>query len=209
MASRVCGSATRAVSSTVSVPISARTRGLASRLWYQSGFVGAPPLEANTAKPSPTAWYIIGLTRSWPVLAPTVCSSRSGAPSNGPPTLPSLARNSAMILLFQSSGMPGEPGRRAGSFPGAGQQAASERDVPVGAAPRRGLGDRAGHGLPGPGGLDDLVDHAERDRAGEPAGLALVLGRELGLDLVPLPGRRGGQRAPVQDPDRCDRAHHG
>src|SRR5690349_9420674 len=46
--------------------------------------------------------YIIGFTRSCPVLAPTVCRSSSGAPSNGPPTLPSLARNSSMILLFQS-----------------------------------------------------------------------------------------------------------
>src|SRR4029077_15057377 len=46
--------------------------------------------------------YIIGFTRSCPVLAPTVCRSSSGAPSNGPPTLPWLARNSSMILLFQS-----------------------------------------------------------------------------------------------------------
>src|SRR5437762_8928681 len=46
--------------------------------------------------------YIIGFTRSCPVLAPTVCRSSSGAPSNGPPTLPSLVRNSSMILLFQS-----------------------------------------------------------------------------------------------------------
>src|SRR6266496_2027405 len=46
--------------------------------------------------------YIIGFTRSCPVLAPTVCKRSTGAPSNGPPTLPSLARNSSMILLFQS-----------------------------------------------------------------------------------------------------------
>src|SRR6266581_301024 len=46
--------------------------------------------------------YIIGFTRSCPVLAPTVCRRSTGAPSNGPPTLPSLARNSSIILLFQS-----------------------------------------------------------------------------------------------------------
>ncbi len=45
-----------------------------------------------------------GLTRSWPVRAPVVCSRSSVPPSNGPPTLPPFARNSSMILLFQSSG---------------------------------------------------------------------------------------------------------
>src|ERR1700722_6805893 len=103
MRSRSAPSATRAVNSAVPVPISALTRGWARRLWYQSGLVGAPPLEANTARPSPVSWYIMGLTRGWPLLAPTVCSSSRGAPSKLPPTLPPLARNSAMILLFQSS----------------------------------------------------------------------------------------------------------
>src|SRR5262245_42344436 len=48
---------------------------------------------------------ITGLTRSLPLLAPVVCSRSSVAPSNGPPTLPPLARNSAMMLSFQLSAM--------------------------------------------------------------------------------------------------------
>src|SRR6516162_3899965 len=100
--SRSAPRATRARSFTVVVPISASTLGWASRLWYQSGLVGAPLLEAKTAYPPGTGRYIIGFTRGCPVLAPTVCRSSSGAPSNWPPTLPPLARNSSMILLFQS-----------------------------------------------------------------------------------------------------------
>lgn len=87
----------------VSVPISAVTSGFATRLWYQSGWVGSPALEAKTAaRPSPRSWYIIGLTRSLPLRAPTVWSRRRGAPVKFPPTLPPLARNSSMVWRFQS-----------------------------------------------------------------------------------------------------------
>ena len=48
-------SATSASTSKVSVPTSTVARGLATRLWYQSGLVGAPALEANTASCSPSA----------------------------------------------------------------------------------------------------------------------------------------------------------
>ncbi len=41
--------ATRAVNRCFWVPISASTAGCATRLWYQSGLVGAPALDANTA----------------------------------------------------------------------------------------------------------------------------------------------------------------
>src|ERR671918_368374 len=100
--SRSSPSATRARFSTVSMPISTVTTGLALRLWNQSGLVSAPPLEAKMATSSPTGWYATGLTRSLPVLAPRVWRRSTFAPSNGPPTLPSLARNSSMILAFQS-----------------------------------------------------------------------------------------------------------
>ncbi len=90
------------MTSKVSVPTSTRASGCALRLWNQSGLVSAPDLDAKTASPSPTAWYIIGLTRSWPLLAPVLCSNSRGAPANDPPTLPSLARNSAMTLSFQA-----------------------------------------------------------------------------------------------------------
>jgi len=64
-------------------------------LWYQSGWVAAPALEANTAiEPLPRSRYIIGLIGSLPDLAPVVCSSSSGASSKLPPTLPPFARNS-------------------------------------------------------------------------------------------------------------------
>src|SRR5439155_2523105 len=46
--------------------------------------------------------YIVGVTYSRPLLRPRWCSSAIGAPSKTPPTLPSLARNSAMVFAFQS-----------------------------------------------------------------------------------------------------------
>src|ERR1700722_16658531 len=48
--------------------------------------------------------YIVGVTYSRPLLRPRWCSRTMGAPSKLPPTLPSFARNSAMVLAFQSSG---------------------------------------------------------------------------------------------------------
>src|ERR1700760_3297740 len=47
--------------------------------------------------------YITGVTNSRPLLRPRWCSRTIGAPSKGPPTLPSLARNSVMVFAFQSS----------------------------------------------------------------------------------------------------------
>src|ERR1700694_1754527 len=53
-----------------------------------------------------------GTVRAWPLLAPLVVSSSIGPPSNGPPTLPLLARNSSMIDRLKSfmSAMAGPPG---------------------------------------------------------------------------------------------------
>src|SRR6266699_2455941 len=48
--------------------------------------------------------YIAGVTCSRPLLRPRWCTRTSGAPSKTPPTLPWLARNSAMVFAFQSSG---------------------------------------------------------------------------------------------------------
>src|SRR6267143_2600606 len=45
-----------------------------------------------------------GLTRSVPLLAPAWGRSRTGLPSQNPPTFPSLVRNSLMIDEFQSLG---------------------------------------------------------------------------------------------------------
>src|SRR6516164_11042499 len=47
--------------------------------------------------------YIVGVTYSRPLLRPRWCSRTIGAPSKLPPTLPSFARNSAMVFAFQSS----------------------------------------------------------------------------------------------------------
>src|SRR5215471_21381905 len=113
--------------------------------------------------------YIIGFTRSCPVLAPTVCRSSSGAPSNGPPTLPSLARNSSMILLFQSdisgtlillssafagahrpvAALPcatGQPQPHAGSFPRRKEELSKARPSRLGSGRR--LTACAGRGYP-------------------------------------------------------------
>src|SRR6267378_2170881 len=42
------------------------------------------------------------MTYSLPLVRPAVCITTIGAPSNGPPTLPSFARNSSMVCVFQS-----------------------------------------------------------------------------------------------------------
>src|SRR5450432_939235 len=46
--------------------------------------------------------YIIGLTYSRPLWRPRACTKTIGAPWKGPPTLPSFARNSAMVFAFHS-----------------------------------------------------------------------------------------------------------
>ena len=51
-------------------------------------------------------------------------------------------------------------------------------------------------------GLDDLVDHADLQRPVDPAGDLLVLGGELRVQRLALPGRRRGQLLAVQDADR-------
>src|SRR6516225_4088647 len=102
MASRSGPVTGTAVARRVCVPSSTVTWGLASRFRYQSGLSGAPPLEAKTNVRPSWARYITGFTHSVPVLRPVVCSSSTGAPSNGPPTRPSLARNSSTTLRFQS-----------------------------------------------------------------------------------------------------------
>src|SRR3954467_581905 len=52
--SRSSPAASLATAAIVSVPTSIVTFGLARRLWYQSGLVGAPPFEANTTYRSPS-----------------------------------------------------------------------------------------------------------------------------------------------------------
>ena len=56
--------------------------GLALRLWYQSGLVGAPPLDATTSiEPSSWGKYTSGVTRTVPLFAPMWWSRIIGAPS--------------------------------------------------------------------------------------------------------------------------------
>src|SRR6266498_1661228 len=100
MRSRSAPIAVRAWKRRVSVPISALTPGLATRFWYQSGSVGAPPLVEKTATEPPRSWYISGLTRSLPLRAPIVWRSSNGAPLKLPPTFPPLARNSSTMSRF-------------------------------------------------------------------------------------------------------------
>src|SRR6266571_6470581 len=57
-----------------------------------------------TSGPVSCGRYINGLTYSRPLLRPRCCNRTIGAPSKFPPTLPSFARNSAMVFAFQSSG---------------------------------------------------------------------------------------------------------
>src|SRR6266550_2163393 len=46
--------------------------------------------------------YMTGLTYSRSLRRPRWCTRTIGAPSKIPPTLPSFARNSAMVFAFQS-----------------------------------------------------------------------------------------------------------
>src|ERR1022692_1881217 len=94
---------TVAVTPKRSVPTSTVASGGATRLWYQSGLVGAPALLAKTTSRSPSARYIIGFVRCAPVLAPVEVSSSSGAPTNWPLTSPPFAWNSLMMRLLKSS----------------------------------------------------------------------------------------------------------
>src|SRR3954447_9271049 len=57
-----------------------------------------------TSASTSSARYIIGATCSLPVLRPRWWTRASGAPSKGPPTRPSFARNSSITLVFQSPG---------------------------------------------------------------------------------------------------------
>ena len=78
-------------------------RAIGEEVVYQAGFVGAPALEAKITRRSPSGRYIKGVVRAAPLLAPTLVSSSSGAPSNGPPTRPPFARNSSMTPLLKSA----------------------------------------------------------------------------------------------------------
>src|SRR5450631_1809312 len=91
-----------AVAWNASLPTSTVTVGFFTRLRYQSGSVSAPDLDAKTTRSPPARRYIIGLVYERPDVRPVVVRSSTGAPSKFPPTLPSLARNCAMTLAFQS-----------------------------------------------------------------------------------------------------------
>src|SRR5690349_5358820 len=88
------------------------------------------------------------------------------------------------------------------------RRAPSQRDVAVVTAALRRIRDGLDDRFPGLGRLDDLVYHAERVGPVQAAGLPLVLGGEVRLDLVELLRRDVGEGAAVQDADRGHRAHH-
>src|SRR5438093_421247 len=87
-----------------SSPASTVTSGLATRLWYQPGCFGAPALAAMTTRRSPATVYPSGVVRGRPLLAPVVVSSSRRELASRPPSLPPLARNSAIILWLTALG---------------------------------------------------------------------------------------------------------
>src|SRR5689334_9090936 len=103
MESRSSPSATRARALLVDEPTSIVTSGWATRLRNHCGSRGWPPAEAKMAMLPPTCWYMSGLTRSVPVLAPLWWSSTIGAPSKNPPTFPPFSLNSVMTFVLKSS----------------------------------------------------------------------------------------------------------
>src|SRR5260370_31939392 len=106
MRSRSSPSTSRALTSNVSVPVSAPTStlatGFALRLRYHPGWSGAPPFDATTTYRSPSRWNITGEMRSSPLRAPTVVSSIRWSP-NGPTPFPALEWNSWMVAALQSA----------------------------------------------------------------------------------------------------------
>src|SRR4051794_6158038 len=99
-----------------SVPTSIVTSGWALRLWYQSGWDGAPAFEAMITQSSPSGRYTSGVVNGRPLLAPVVVSRIIGAPSKGGPTLPPLARKSSMILWLKSLGVRASLKERSSAF---------------------------------------------------------------------------------------------
>jgi len=65
----------------VSVPFSIVMSGLATMLWYQSGFLSLPWADAKTYSDSPSSIARIGTTCSFPLFAPIVWSSTIGGGS--------------------------------------------------------------------------------------------------------------------------------
>src|SRR5215471_20065304 len=147
--------------------------------------------------------YIIGFTRSCPVLAPTVCRSSNGPPSNGPPTLPSLARNSSMILLFQSD-ISGTLILLSSAFAGAYRPVAALPCATGQPQPHAGsfptAEGTAGQGSSEPPGLRAEADRVCRARLSACAGLPACAGR----GLLACGGRAGG--AALAQVRRLDRA---
>lgn len=77
--------------------------GFARRLCTHAGCLGPPAYDPTMRTLPSTGRYASGDTRGCPDLAPVVCSNSRVPFSNGPPTLPPLARNSSTTLLLKSS----------------------------------------------------------------------------------------------------------
>src|SRR4051812_36436264 len=54
--------------------------GSAVRLWYQTGWVGAPPMDATRAYSPPCSTRMSGVFRSLPLLLPRVVTMITGSP---------------------------------------------------------------------------------------------------------------------------------
>src|SRR4051795_4268821 len=78
----------RTVYSRRSGPSWISTRGCATRLWYQVGWLGAPPFEATSAYLPSCSTRITGFLRILPDLAPTDVTTTTGTPRRVVPSVP-------------------------------------------------------------------------------------------------------------------------
>ena len=90
-----------------SVPTWTCAFGSARRLCTQAGLTSAPPLPATISSLPSMRKVTSGTTRSSPDFQPVVVSSSTSWPSNCPPTLPALVRNSAVTLLLNALSVSG------------------------------------------------------------------------------------------------------
>src|SRR2546430_1295778 len=75
---------TRARALNVSPSASTVTTGFAPGLWYQAGFVGAPPLEATTTYSPFSLEKASGFSRGLPLLGPVLGKLRTYVPLKAP-----------------------------------------------------------------------------------------------------------------------------
>src|SRR5665647_959696 len=86
-------------------PSRTSTRGLATRLEYQTGFLGAPPIEATAAYSPSCSTRISGTLRTLPDFAPRVVTMITGISRIVVPEVPPDPSYSSTLSRTHSAGL--------------------------------------------------------------------------------------------------------